>query len=80
MGEFAAIGPATGGRSFDPPVVSNLMIRKILASLASQVQAEYVAGFYPPSAGQRNELHRIEVKLREPSRGKIYGGVRTVFH
>ena len=72
-------GPA-GRRTFDPPALSNMMIRQILASLVDQVQAEYVAGYYPPSTRETRRPHQVRVKLREPGSGKIYGGVRTVVH
>ncbi len=80
MARFAAIGDATGGRSFDPITVNNMMIRKILRAIVKQVQDQYVAGYYPASSGAEKRPHPVKVILRNPNRGKIYGGERVVSH
>ncbi len=79
MREFAEIGAATGGRSFDPPHLNELVVREILKSVVRDVQAEYVAGYYPAS-GETRRAHKVEVVLRDKRAGKVYGGVRTVVH
>ena len=79
MREFADTAAATGGRSFDPPVLSEIIVREILKSVVRDVQAEYLAGYYPAAAETRR-LHKVEVVLRDKGAGKIYGGVRTVVH
>lgn len=79
MREFADIAAATGGRSFDPPVLNELIVREILKSVVRDVQAEYLAGYYP-AAGETRRSHKVEVVLRDKRAGKIYGGVRTVVH
>jgi hypothetical protein len=33
-----------------------------------------------PSARETRRPHQVQVKLREPGSGTIYGGVRTVVH
>ena len=79
MEEFASIGAPTGGRSFDPSMINNTMIKAILASVVAGVRYEYVAGFYPPSQGEKS-AHKLEVKLVNKSKGKLTGGVATVVH
>lgn len=79
MREFADIAAATGGRSFDPPFLNELMVREILKSVVRDVQAEYLAGYYPAS-GETRRLHKVEITLRDKKAGKIYGGTRTVVH
>lgn len=78
MAEFAGIGAATGGRSFDPPVVNNAMIRNILQALVAQIRAEYVAGYYPTAPGQNTRPRRVQAVLLDKSKGKLYGGERVV--
>jgi len=78
MQEFAAIGPMTGGRSFDPPQVNSLIIRSIFQSLVEQVQAEYVAGYSPAAQGENKQPRQVRVELRDKSKGKVYGGSRLV--
>ena len=80
MFEFASIGEATGGRSFDPPVVSSSVIRTILAGLVQQVRAQYVAGYDPGPSGESPKVHKVQVRLLAKDKGKLHGGVRTVVH
>jgi VWFA-related protein len=80
MGDFAAIGPMTGGRSFDPPKVNNLVIRTIFQSLVKQVQAEYVAGYSPAAGKEAKRPRQVRVELRDKSMGKVFGGSRLVVH
>jgi VWFA-related protein len=79
MEEFASIAEPTGGRSFDPPFINNTMIKAILAAVVGGVRCEYVAGFYPPSEGEKKP-HKLEVKLVNKSKGKLSGGLATVVH
>jgi len=80
MAEFAALGEATGGRSFDPKVVNNTMMRAILQAIVTQVHAEYVAGYYPASSGKPAASHQVQVTLLDKKAGKLYGGSRLVIH
>jgi Ca-activated chloride channel homolog len=80
MLEFASIGEATGGRSFDPPTVSAAVIRTILAGLVDQVRAQYVVGYDPGPAGEAQKPHKVQVKILAKDKGKLYGGVRSVMH
>ncbi len=79
MFEFASIGEATGGRSFDPPTVSATIIRTILAGLVDQVRSQYVMGYEPGAAGD-GKAHKVQVRLVAKDKGKLRGGVRTVTH
>lgn len=76
--EFAELGEKTGGRSFDPRDLNSLVARQILQAMASHIQAEYVAGYYPAPAATPAKPRRIEVKLRSPALGKVRGGVRAL--
>ena len=76
--EFAQLGEMTGGRGYDPRDVNSDVIRRLLTGLVEQVQAEYVAGYYPaPSSGPRR-ARKVEVRLRAAELGKIYGGARVL--
>lgn len=79
MREFSDIGPATGGRSFDPPILNELIVREILRMVVTEVRTEYVAGYYPP-AGEKPRPRKVEVVLRNKNLGKIHGGKRDVVH
>ncbi len=79
MQEFAAIGPPTGGRSFDPPQINNMIVKTILEALVGSIRSEYVAGFYMPAAsGEQKQAHKLEVKLVSKSKGRLSGGERTI--
>ena len=80
MLEFANIGPATGGRSFDPMMMSSSVIRTLLSAVVKQVRFEYVAGYAPEAPGEEPRTHKVQVKLLARDKGKINGGVRTVTH
>jgi hypothetical protein len=82
MQEFANIGPATGGRSFDPMVMNNTVVRAVLSAVVKQVRYEYVVGYAPEDSGQEKRIHKVQVKLvtKDKDKGKIDGGVRTVVH
>jgi VWFA-related protein len=79
MEEFAGVGEATGGRSFDPSVMNNIVMKTILSAVVSAVRYEYVAGFYPPSSSEKKS-HKLEVKLVAKGKGKLSGGAATVIH
>lgn len=77
---FAEIGPKTGGRSYDLPVINNKVIRQILGSLSTLAETEYVVGYYPRAVDEELTAHAVEVRLRSDEYGKIYGGRRIVVH
>jgi hypothetical protein len=78
--EFAMLGELTGGRSFDPPVASSLMMRSMLRFMAGQIVCQYVAGYNPGPPGAEPQKHKITVRLRNKSLGKLVGGTRLVTH
>jgi Ca-activated chloride channel family protein len=80
MQEFASIGPATGGRSFDPLVMNNTVVRALLSSVVKQVRYEYVVGYSPETPGSEKRIRKVQVKLVSKDKGKIEGGIRTVLH
>jgi hypothetical protein len=82
MEEFAGIGAPTGGRSFDPQAINTMIVKTILSAVVSGMRYEYVAGFYPASPAEKAERkpHKLEVKLLDKSKGKLFGGVTTVVH
>jgi hypothetical protein len=80
MQEFAGIGPATGGRSFDPLAMNNTVVRALLSSVVKQIRYEYVVGYAPEGPGPEKRIHKVHVKLVSKDKGKIEGGVRTVLH
>ena len=77
--EFARLGELTGGRSFDPLVISLSVMRQVLGNMVAQVRTEYTVGFVPES-GAAERTHKIEVRLRASALGKLRGGSRTVRH
>lgn len=78
--DFADIGPKTGGRSYDLTVINNMVIRKMLQSLSTLAQTEYIVGYYPGSVDEPLTAHEVEVRLTDKSVGKLYGGRRLVVH
>ena len=77
---FAELGPKTGGRSYDLPVLNNKVIRQILGSLSTLAETEYVVGYYPRSVDEELSAHHVEVRLASDEIGELYGGRRFVIH
>lgn len=77
---FADLGPKTGGRSYDLPVLNNKVIREILGSLSTLAETEYVIGYYPKAVDTELQAHAVEVRLASDEIGKLYGGQRFVIH
>ncbi len=77
---FADIGRRTGGQSFDPIVLNNAVVRKILHSLADLAAAEYIVGYYPTAVDEVPTQHQVEVLLADKKIGKLYGGQRVITH
>lgn len=78
--EFADLGALTGGRSYDLKNQNSAAVRSILKSLATLAQTEYVVGYYPRRSGEESTARRVEVRLKDKSIGKLYGGRRVVVH
>lgn len=77
---FADLGRQTGGRSFDPMVINNQVIRQILGSLSNLAQTEYVVGYYPQAVDEERTGHQVEVRLTDSQVGTLYGGRRLIIH
>jgi len=77
--EFSRLADLTGGRSFDPPEITLSVMRNVLAGLVAQIRTEYVVGFSPPLSATP-ATHKLEVRLRDKSLGKVLGGTRSVVH
>lgn len=77
---FADLGPKTGGRSYDLPVINNKVIRQILGSLSTLAETEYVVGYYPTTVDEELSAHQVEVRLTSEEIGQLYGGQRFVVH
>jgi VWFA-related protein len=80
MADFAGLAEPTGGRSFDPPVISVAVVQQILDGLVGQVMCEYVVGFQAGQSSGAPRPHRLQVKLRTKDLGTVRGGFRTVTH
>ena len=77
---FADLGPKTGGRSYDLPIINNQVIRQILGSLSTLAETEYVVGYYPKTVDEELSAHHVEVRLTRQKIGQLYGGQRFVVH
>jgi VWFA-related protein len=77
--DFLSVGHLTGGKAFDTHV-SPQMVRKILDTVTQEMRGEYVVGFEPASSAGSTRSHRVEIRLKNPSAGKVVGGFRTVVH
>ena len=74
MAEFAEIGELTGGRSFDPLLISPVVVREILRIVALETSNEYVTGYFAePSEGPPRK-RSARVILADKSLGKLRGG------
>ena len=78
--EFADLGDLTGGRSYDLKNQNSAAVRSILKSLATLAQTEYVVGYYPHGSDGEPTARRVEVRLKDKSIGKLYGGRRVIMH
>jgi len=76
LGHERVMKQAMSGGGQDPWAAG----RRGAAGQARQAQREARARDKAPSAGETRWPHQVQVKLREPGSGKIYGGVRTVVH
>ena len=81
IAEYASVGELTGGRSFDPPMINEAIMKNILDFMVGQAGVlEFVAGYAPDPASDKPKKHKVEVKLNEKEMGKVLGGTRTVVH
>ena len=66
----------TGGRSFTKVNGADLL-PLLLGEIAKTVKESYVAG-YQPVEGEKARARQVQVALRDPERGMVIGGSRTV--
>ena len=78
---YLDIANQTGGQSFefDGANPSGLLDR-ILKRLAAEIRYDYIAGYYPAEPAGAPALHKVQVVLKNSSRGKVIGGARDVRH
>ena len=77
--EFTGLGRITGGRSFDPdPILNRDTMTAVLTSVAEQLSIEYSLGYYQRNSMRNPKRGIVTVRLRDKSRGKLYGGTRRV--
>jgi VWFA-related protein len=74
MAEFAEIGELTGGRSFDPQLISPAVVREILRIVALETSNEYVTGYFADSSEGPPRKRSARVILADKSLGKLRGG------
>jgi VWFA-related protein len=77
---FIGLADATGGRAFEFQGKSpDDLLDQILKRMAAEIRYDYVVGYYAPSTAKRG-LRQVQVTLKNPSRGRVVGGVRDVQH
>lgn len=76
VADFVRLGSATGGREFRAVVPGPAVFDQVLDWILHQIGAEYVAGIYPEWKG--GDPVRLEVTLRDRSRGELVGGSRVL--
>jgi VWFA-related protein len=76
--KFMALAKATGGET-TITMENDQVLPRVLRKVASRVQFEYVAGYYPAPGAMRRQ-HEVEVAWRGKPRGEIVGGSRIVVH
>lgn len=76
--DFMGLASATGGKEFQGLMGADVL-PTVLKSVAGEIRAEYIAGFYVPVTGQQKR-HQIQVVVRSKDQGKLYGGSRILIH
>ena len=76
MSRFGSLGPLTGGGSLYPSRLDAETVNHILNIIRDEGLSQYVVAFAPPSSG-RQRKHRLEIRLKSKSTGKLIGGQRT---
>ena len=71
---FGRLGESTGGSAFYPSSITAKVIREIIESVRNQGLTQYVVGFVPGT--EKPKEHRLEIRLRSKSLGKVSGGQR----
>jgi len=76
--KFMDLAKATSGEA-TVTLTSEEVLPRVLRSVASRVQFDYVAGYYPP-AGVMRKQHEVQVVWKARARGEIVGGTKVVVH
>jgi hypothetical protein len=69
---YESLGEATGGWSFD----GTAPLSAALQQLAWELGGLYVAGYHSGVAPDLAERHKLEIRLKDPAKGQIFGGRR----
>ncbi len=76
---FGKVGELTGGRAFYPGGIDEKLVSDILIVVRNEGLFQYVVGFVPEASG-RPRGHRLKIKLKSKSSGKLRGGGRTAVY
>jgi VWFA-related protein len=68
---------STGGRAYEPSVLTKNAVAKILREIAAEIKMEHVVG-YRPTGEATGRKHKVKVELLDKSAGKIRNGERTL--
>jgi len=77
--ELGSVGELTGGRAFYPNGIDEKMVSNILVVIRNEGLFQYVVGFAPEPSGKQR-THRLEIRLKSKSSGKLRGGRRTAVY
>lgn len=76
---FLSLAEATGGRGFRRFRSSGGVLGDVLRTIASDVNSEYVVGFYPAEHAEKRP-HRVQVILLNTTARLVSGGTRTLVY
>jgi len=79
MLKYAKVGELTGGQAFYPPRIDAAAVNEILEGIRNIGLSQYVVGFAPPPSG-REQTHKLQIRLKSKSSGKLQGGKRTAVY
>lgn len=78
LGDFINLAPATGGRSQEV-LAGTGFLPGLLKSVAKLVEDQYVVGFVP-SRADPPKRRRVELALKNKSRGRVAVGIRNLIY
>jgi hypothetical protein len=79
MLRFGSLGDLTDGHAFYPPRIDTVTVTDILDTIRDKSLSQYVVGFPPGASGSQRE-HRLEIRLKSKSGGKVVGGKRAAVY
>jgi hypothetical protein len=78
--KFLKIAEMTGGRAFEfEGKGPRDLLDRIFKGMAAEIRYNYVVGYYPVSTGNPG-MHKAQVVLQVPTRGRVAQGVKYVQH